>query len=93
MLGNRFLVVPVLNPGEYTRTVVFTEGKWLDMNYGKIYEKGRYEVPATIVVLPNLKKCITILTILFWALTPIPFWQFVRLRSANGKQYKNKRCR
>ena len=56
MLDNRFLVVPVLNPGKYTRTVVFTEGKWLDMNYGKIYEKGRYEVPAPIVVLPNFKK-------------------------------------
>lgn len=56
MLGNRFLVVLVFNPGEYTRTVVFTEGKWLDMNYGKIYEKGRYEVPVPIVVLPNFKK-------------------------------------
>lgn len=56
MLGEKYLVAPVLKRGEYKRKVVFPEGRWLDMNDGNIYEKGRHEVSAPIEKLPFFKR-------------------------------------
>ena len=56
MLGNRYLVAPVLKKGVIKRTVVFPDGKWQDMNDGTVYCGGEHEVNAPIEVLPYFLK-------------------------------------
>ena len=53
MLGEKYLVAPVLEKGAVKRTVAFPSGKWRNMNTGEITEGGvRMEVDAPIDVLP-----------------------------------------
>ena len=57
MLGDKYLVAPVIRKGEYSRSVSLPNGKWKDMNTGKEYEGGfSVEVDAPINVLPYFKK-------------------------------------
>ncbi|HBF86790.1 MAG TPA: glycoside hydrolase [Clostridiales bacterium] len=56
MLGDGYLVAPVLIKGADKRTVVFPKGKWKDIEDGKIYEGGKHEVPAPIDKLPVFEK-------------------------------------
>ena len=56
MLGDRYLVAPVLEKGVTKREVVFPDGKWEDTSDGKVYSGGRYEVNAPIDKLPYFKK-------------------------------------
>lgn len=56
MLGDKYLVAPVLEKGVVSRKVVFPEGKWQDMNDGKIYSEGEHFVNAPIQVLPYFMK-------------------------------------
>lgn len=56
MLGDNYLVAPVLEKGATSRKVVFPQGKWRDMTDGKIYEQGEWEVPASIEKLPYFKE-------------------------------------
>ena len=57
MLGEDYLVAPVIRKGEYSRSVSLPNGKWKDMNTGKEYEGGfSVEVEAPINVLPYFKK-------------------------------------
>ena len=57
MLGDDYLVAPVIRKGEYSRSVSLPNGKWKDMNTGKEYEGGfSVEVEAPINVLPYFKK-------------------------------------
>ena len=53
MLGDKYLVAPVLTKGEVTRKVALPKGKWKDMNTGKIYDGGvSVVVDAPLSVLP-----------------------------------------
>lgn len=56
MLGDRYLVAPVLKKGEEKREVVFPEGKWVDISDGKTFEKGKHFVDAPIYKLPVFEK-------------------------------------
>ena len=53
MLGDKYLVAPVLEKGAVTKKVAFPKGEWKCMNTGKIYQGGTtIEVDAPINVLP-----------------------------------------
>ena len=56
MLGETYLVAPVLTKGVIEREVVFPDGKWEDMTDGTIYGQGKHVVPAPIDKLPYFKK-------------------------------------
>ncbi|MBR2871334.1 MAG: glycoside hydrolase [Clostridia bacterium] len=57
MLGDDYLVAPVLVKGQTVRAVKLPNGKWQDMNDGKVYEGGQtVEVNAPLSVLPYFKK-------------------------------------
>ncbi len=56
MLGEKYLVAPVLEKGVEKRVVVFPDGKWRDMVDGKVYGGGRYEVNAPIDKLPYFER-------------------------------------
>ena len=53
MLGDKYLVAPVLTKGAITREVALPKGKWKDMNTGKVYDGGvSVVVDAPLSVLP-----------------------------------------
>lgn len=55
MLGNRFLVAPVLEKGAVTRSVYLPEGTWIDYWTKKIYSgEQAIEYPAPLDILPLL---------------------------------------
>ena len=56
MLGDKYLVAPVLEKGATEREVVFPEGKWIDIDDGKVYKKGKHKVYAPIDKLPVFEK-------------------------------------
>ena len=56
MLGEKYLVAPVLEKGARKRKVVFPEGKWKDVLSGEIYSCGVSEVFAPIDKLPVFEK-------------------------------------
>lgn len=56
MLGDKYLVAPVLEKGALMRKVVFPEGKWKDIYDGKEYAEGVYDVDAPIDKLPVFEK-------------------------------------
>lgn len=57
MLGEKYLVAPVLEKGATSRKVVFPQGKWRDMTDGTLYEGGTEQtVPAPIEKLPYFEK-------------------------------------
>ncbi len=57
MLGDRYLVAPVLEKGATERSVKFPEGEWKDIEEGKIYEGGKtHTVYAPIDKLPIFEK-------------------------------------
>ncbi len=56
MLGDKYLVAPVLEKGAKKRKVVFPKGKWKDIESGEIFGKGEYEISAPIDKLPVFEK-------------------------------------
>lgn len=56
MLGDKYLVAPVLEKGATEREVVFPEGKWIDIDDGKVYKKGKHKVYAPIDKLPVFER-------------------------------------
>ncbi len=57
MLGDKYLVAPVLTKGAAERAVKFPCGSWKDIEDGKIYEGGQtHTVPAPIEKLPVFEK-------------------------------------
>jgi alpha-glucosidase len=56
MLGEKYLVAPVLEKGRVKRKVIFPDGQWRDMTDGNVYGGGRYEVNAPIDKLPYFEK-------------------------------------
>ncbi len=57
MLGERFLVAPVLKKGVTEQEVSLPSGKWRYVPTGKIYEGGsRISVPAPLDILPYFEK-------------------------------------
>ncbi len=57
MLGDKYLVAPVLKKGERARAVQFPQGTWKDIADGRIYEGGReHVVNAPIDKLPVFEK-------------------------------------
>lgn len=55
MLGDKYLVAPVLEKGKTEREVIFPSGRWQDIDDGKIYE-GKAKCPAPIDKLPVFLK-------------------------------------
>ena len=56
MLGDKYLVAPVVKKGAVNRTVLLPKGEWKDMNTGKIYQGGNaITVDAPINVLPHFE--------------------------------------
>ena len=54
MLGNTFLVAPVMEPGKVSRDIYLPAGFWEDMNTG-MYQEGPIllkDYPAPLDVLP-----------------------------------------
>ena len=57
MLGDRYLVAPVLKKGARTRKVILPEGSdWLYVPENKPYAAGKAEVPAPLDVLPYFER-------------------------------------
>lgn len=57
MLGDRYLVAPVLEKGKTERKVIFPKGKWRDIEDGTVYTDMRCAVvPAPIDKLPVFEK-------------------------------------
>ena len=56
MLGDRYLVAPVLEKGALTRKVVFPAGKWKDISDDKQYTGGTFTVDAPIDKLPVFER-------------------------------------
>ena len=56
MLGDKYLVAPVLEKGKTEWEVVFPEGKWKDIEDGCVYEGGKRLVPAPLDKLPVFEK-------------------------------------
>ncbi len=56
MLGDKYLVAPVLDKGKTEWEVVFPDGKWKDIEDGCIYEGGKRVVPAPLDKLPVFEK-------------------------------------
>lgn len=56
MLGEKYLVAPVLEKGADKRKVVFPAGKWKDILSGEVYFGGVSEVSAPIDKLPVFEK-------------------------------------
>ena len=57
MLGEKYLVAPVLKKGATSREVRFPCGMWRDFENGKVYEGGRSAVvDAPIDKLPVFEK-------------------------------------
>lgn len=57
MLGDNYLVAPVITKGAVTRTVKLPSGKWQSATDGKIYQGGEtIEVSAPLNVLPYFKR-------------------------------------
>lgn len=56
MLGDKYLVAPVLEKGCTKRTVLFPEGKWIDPYDGHIYGRGVYEIAAPLEKIPYFEK-------------------------------------
>lgn len=56
MLGDKYLIAPVVNQGETEKRVVLPKGKWKDPN-GKIFEGGQTIIyPAPLEVIPYFEK-------------------------------------
>ena len=55
MLGDKYLVAPVLEKGKTEREVIFPSGRWQDIDDGNIYE-GKAKCPAPIDKLPVFLK-------------------------------------
>ena len=56
MLGEKYLVAPVLQKGATSRTVLFPDGEWKDISDGKIFGKGEFTVNAPIDKLPVFER-------------------------------------
>ena len=56
MLGEKYLVAPVLDKGRTDWEVVFPDGKWKDIADGRIYDGGKHVVPAPLDKLPVFEK-------------------------------------
>lgn len=56
MLGDKYLVAPVLEKGATKRTVLFPKGLWRDIADGKTFNGGEYEVDAPLDKLPVFEK-------------------------------------
>ena len=56
MLGDKYLVAPVLEKGALSREVVFPIGKWKDIADEKVYTEGKFKVSAPIDKLPVFEK-------------------------------------
>lgn len=56
MLGEKYLVAPVLEKGAMLRQVAFPDGKWRDMENGKVYLVGKHTVDAPIEKLPVFER-------------------------------------
>ena len=56
MLGDRYLVAPVLEKGAVSRTVRFPGGLWKDIQDGKLYPAGESVVDAPLDKLPVFER-------------------------------------
>ena len=56
MLGDRYLVAPVVTQGAVTRTLRLPAGNWKYLD-GTVYGGGEVTVAAPIEVLPYFEKC------------------------------------
>lgn len=56
MLGDRYLVAPVLKKGATDRKVKFPSGKWRDIENGEIFSQGEFTVSAPLDKLPVFKR-------------------------------------
>lgn len=56
MLGDRYLVAPVLEKGAVARVVRFPQGTWKDIENGKRYEAGTHVVDAPLDKLPVFER-------------------------------------
>lgn len=56
MLGDRYLVAPVVEQGAVTRTICFPAGRWKDIRTCEEYGGGRCEVPAPLDKLPVYER-------------------------------------
>lgn len=56
MLGDKYLVAPVLQKGVKEREVVFPKGKWYSSSEKKTYEQGVHTVSADFSELPYFEK-------------------------------------
>ena len=58
MLGEAYLVAPVLDKDVTEISVEFPRGEWQDIADGEIYKEGRHTVAAPIDKLPVFKKVV-----------------------------------
>lgn len=56
MLGEKYLIAPILHPGQREKTVVFPPGDWKDAETGKIYREGKHSVEAPLDVILVFEK-------------------------------------
>ena len=56
MLGEKYLVAPVLSKGARARRVSFPEGSWRRLSDGKMFCGGEFEVKADLDELPVFEK-------------------------------------
>jgi alpha-glucosidase (family GH31 glycosyl hydrolase) len=56
MLGERFLVAPADTKGSRSRTVVFPNGKWIDIDNKNEYSGGAFEIDCPLDKLPVFQK-------------------------------------
>ena len=56
MLGDEYLVAPVINKGQTKRTVKLFDGKWVYVPTGEVFEKGEAVIDAPIDVLPYFRR-------------------------------------
>ncbi len=56
MLGDKYLVAPVLTKSKTEVDVIFPQGRWKDVLDEKIYEGGTHTVPAPLDKLPLFEK-------------------------------------
>ncbi len=57
MFGDKYLVAPILQAGQFKRSVYLPDGKWENIHNHKLYTGGKsYEIDAPIELIPVFKR-------------------------------------
>lgn len=56
MLGEKYMIAAVTQPGQKEREVVFPEGRWKNWYNGRVYEGGRAKIACPLDEIPLFEK-------------------------------------